>query len=77
MKITTINRIISKICKKVRGNDFSFTRNEYRKYSDFRLFLKKKTFFWSQKTKNQKCLIGLFDTSNDAHLIDDFKNMKH
>ena len=32
-------------------------------------------FLGSLKTKTQKCLIGLFDTSKDAHLKDDFKNM--
>ena len=30
-------------------------------------------FFGVQKTKNRKCLMGLFDTSKDAHLKDDFK----
>ena len=27
--------------------------------------------------KNQKCLMGLFDTSKDAHLKDNFKNMQY
>ena len=36
---------------------------KYRKYNDFRFFCV--TFLGSQKTKNQKCLMGLFDTSKD------------
>ena len=33
------------------------------------------TFLGSQKTKNQKCLMGLFDTSKDAHLKYDSKRV--
>ena len=54
-----------KFVKKSGGNNFVL-------HCDFRFL---KTFLGSQKKKKKKCLMGLFDTSKDAHFKKDFKNM--
>ena len=65
-----------KFVKKLGGNNFSLhwsvRWNECIKYSDFRLVW---LFFGPKRQKDHKCLMGLFDTSKDAHSKDDFKNM--
>ena len=33
--------------------------------------------FWDLKRQSQNWLMDLFDTSKDAHLKDDYKNLQH
>ena len=69
---------MSKICKKLREKwFFCYTylldETSIENIEIFDFF----TFLGSLKTKNLKCLMGLFDMLKDAQLKDDFKNMWH